>query len=162
MYTAWVQLLARDFRGSAEECRRALAVEPGFALGRSFLGLALSLQGAHADGLDELRTAAAQDEVPLTFLFLQHGYALAGERAKAAHLERRIRDMVGSHYLCFYEVGQANAIMGEMDEAFRWLDKALEQRSECMVWLEVEPWMDDLRGDERYHGIVERAGLARR
>jgi len=160
MYGALFRLVAREYSLAADEARRILSSEPAFAFGRSILGFALSLTGEHSRGLDELRAAVKQEEIPWTIMFLQHGYALAGDNAEAAKLLRRILDFADRQHLCCYEVGESHAVMGERDEAFRWLDKAVQQRSDCMIWLEVEPWMDPIRSDERYTDLVHRAGVS--
>ena len=45
-----------------------------------------------------------------------------------------------------------------MDEAFKWLDKAYEQRDFNMVLLEAPRW-DPLRSDARFQNLVRRVGL---
>jgi hypothetical protein len=64
--------------------------------------------------------------------------------------------MAARCYICAYEIGEAYAVMENEDSAFRWLETALDERADCMVWLEVEPWMDCLRDDTRYQEVVER------
>ena len=51
--------------------------------------------------------------------------------------------------------------LGETDQAFEWLDKALEARDWQMVLLNVEPLFDGVRSDPRFAALVERVGLPR-
>jgi hypothetical protein len=46
-----------------------------------------------------------------------------------------------------------------MDEAFRWLHSALEQRSLWLGYLDVEPQLDPLRNDPRFAELRRRVGL---
>ena len=39
--------------------------------------------------------------------------------------------------------------LGRVDEAFTWLGRAVEERSEMLVWLSVDPRLNSIRGDER-------------
>jgi hypothetical protein len=48
---------------------------------------------------------------------------------------------------------------GELDRAFEWLEEAFDTRSRSMVWINVSPGFDELRGDPRYHDIVTRMGF---
>ena len=48
---------------------------------------------------------------------------------------------------------------GEIEEAFRWLDKAFHEKTKFMVDLKLRPNLDPLRGDPRFEKIVERVGL---
>jgi tetratricopeptide (TPR) repeat protein len=45
------------------------------------------------------------------------------------------------------------------DEAFKWLEKAFEERSWLLVWLKVDPRFDPLRRDPRFDAFVRRVGL---
>jgi hypothetical protein len=50
--------------------------------------------------------------------------------------------------------------LGLLDEAFAWLERAYEARSDWLVNVKVAPWFDPIRGDPRYPRLLERMGLA--
>jgi len=149
-------LFLRDYEAAIEEGLKTLQLVDGFSLGRALLGLAYAFHGDMSEGLDHLHRARDEEDGPWEILFLQHGYALAGEEKRAMQLIRKLEAMAATRYMCAYEIGQAYAVMENQDGAFRWLDTALDERSDCMVFLEVEPWMDCLRADDRYKGVVNR------
>ena len=45
------------------------------------------------------------------------------------------------------------------DDAFRWLDKAYDERCEYLVYLGSEPLADPLRGDPRFASLLSRIGI---
>ena len=47
----------------------------------------------------------------------------------------------------------------ENDEAFAWLQRAFEQRSLWLGYLNVEPQLDPLRSDQRFQALLRRVGL---
>ena len=47
----------------------------------------------------------------------------------------------------------------ETDNAFKWLGKALEQRSLWLGYLNVEPQLDSLRADRRYQDLLHDVGF---
>ncbi|MEN3330852.1 MAG: hypothetical protein V7641_217 [Blastocatellia bacterium] len=49
--------------------------------------------------------------------------------------------------------------LGEQDEAFKWLEKAYQNRSHSMVGLKVDPAWDDLRADPRFTDLLRRMHL---
>lgn len=49
--------------------------------------------------------------------------------------------------------------LGEIDDAFSWLDKAFEVRSAWVPLLLVDPLLDDMRSDPRFDAYLERANL---
>jgi len=58
-----------------------------------------------------------------------------------------------------YEIVQLYRRLGQMDEAFRWLNKACDERSIRMIWLKVDPALDSLRSDPRFSLLMNRVGL---
>jgi hypothetical protein len=53
-----------------------------------------------------------------------------------------------------------HASLGDIDEAFRWLQTAIEERSAGLLLLRVHPRLDPIRRDPRYLPLVQRLGLA--
>jgi hypothetical protein len=72
-----------------------------------------------------------------------------------------MEQLTKKHYVCSYEVATAYVLLGEKGEAFRWFDKAVEERSDCMVALAVDPRLDSLRSDPRFQDLQRRVGLPR-
>jgi Tfp pilus assembly protein PilF len=50
--------------------------------------------------------------------------------------------------------------LGDRDRAFSWFNRAVDQRCYCMIWLKVDPLMDDIRTDKRYHELLRRVNLS--
>jgi hypothetical protein len=49
--------------------------------------------------------------------------------------------------------------LDEKDQAFRWIEKAYEDRVFGLGYLKVEPFFDPLRSDPRFTGLLKRMGL---
>jgi serine/threonine protein kinase/Tfp pilus assembly protein PilF len=56
-------------------------------------------------------------------------------------------------------VAQAYVRAGDKDLAFKWLERAFRERSNYMVFLNVEPVYDPLRSDPRFKDLLRRVGL---
>ena len=122
--------------------------------------LSLASQARFSEAVAQLHRAQELD--PFSILlgkFAAWVHLLARNYAQSVEESRRLLRLEPRFALGRSLLGVALALMGETDEGFRWLDKAIQQRSDCMVWLQVEPWMDQLRADSRYHELVERTGL---
>jgi len=62
-------------------------------------------------------------------------------------------------YVPSYLVGLIFEALGELDRAFEWLDRACEERSHWLVFLDVEPRFDSLRTDSRFEALRRRVGV---
>jgi hypothetical protein len=49
--------------------------------------------------------------------------------------------------------------LGEMDQAYEWLEKAYEERDQQIVWLKVWPLFDPLRSDPRFKAMLKKMNL---
>jgi hypothetical protein len=49
--------------------------------------------------------------------------------------------------------------LGHKDEAFQWLEKAIQERSYQVSSLAVDPRLDSLRSDPRFKPLLTRLGL---
>ncbi len=153
---AWNLIYARRYSEAAEASRRALERDPNFQLARGVLGLSLVLDGRVSDGIPELERAAADGESSVLDLLLVHGYAFAGRDQDAAALLERVTASAGRRYVCAYEVGSAHAALGNVPQSLAWLSRAIDERSDCMVWLRAESWLAQVRADPGFGRLVAR------
>ena len=56
-------------------------------------------------------------------------------------------------------IAALHASLGDVDEAFRWLDVAVEERATGLVLLRVHPRLDPIRQDARYGPLLRKVGL---
>jgi len=59
-------------------------------------------------------------------------------------------------YVSPYNVALIYAGLGEKDQALAWLERAFAERSTWMPYLKVDPWLDNLRSDPRFQGLLRR------
>lgn len=78
-----------------------------------------------------------------------------GMRAMAEALVARSR--IG--YVDPFKIGEAFILAGAIDEAFHWLDQAIERGSLEAIYIDIRPDFDPLRGDPRYPDLVRKVGL---
>jgi hypothetical protein len=58
-----------------------------------------------------------------------------------------------------YAVGIGYARLGEVDEAFAWLERAYEAHEAVLYNLKVQPLADPLRADPRFNDLLRRIGF---
>lgn len=89
-------------------------------------------------------------------------YANAGQKEKARELLNELlqRDARGEHVV-EYRIAVVYEVLGERDEAFRWLGKDIDDRDgigSWLVWLNHDPVWNAARKDRRWKEIQKRAG----
>ena len=125
--------------------QRSLALDPGHLLAREYLAAAYLKKGDGDRYMEESLTHARSAGAPAeTIEQLRHIYATAGKPglvqfALAANAQGPPMQLA----LLFAEAGN-------LDEAFRQLDLAIDQREPALVHLAVAPQWDGLRGDPRF------------
>ena len=51
------------------------------------------------------------------------------------------------------------AATGDNEQALKWCEKGLSERTTAMVWLRVDPVYDPLRSDVRFQALLAKVGL---
>ena len=83
-------------------------------------------------------------------------YAVAGRKAEAHALLEELKARLGSEF----EIALIHIGLGDIDQAFEWLEKAYNKRDQYLLYLRVDPNMDTLRSDPRFANLLRRVGLS--
>ncbi len=90
---------------------------------------------------------------------LGYTYAVSGRPAEARKILDRLTALSQESYVSPFNIATIHVGLGEMDEAFAWLDEAYEERSRSLAWLNVAKEYDGLRSDPRFKSLLRRIGL---
>ena len=154
--------LAGRVQDATASWQRALELDPGYSdasvvLARTHLTLGMTQQ-AIAE-LQKALTFNASD--PLVLGALAHVYAQAGRRQEALKLVGDLKRIAaeGDGFVPVFGIVWAYAGLGDKEQAFVGLERCYRERSDRMVWLNVDPLLAPLRSDPRFHDFVRRVGL---
>ena len=87
---------------------------------------------------------------------LAQAQAAGGHREAALAGLDRLAAASNNKYVSPYEVGLIHESLGNLDEAFTWLERAYEERSPWLVYLSREHRLRHLRGNPRFDALVAR------
>lgn len=152
-------------RGSEaiERFQQALAIHPKHEKLHYYIGLVHLGGGEHERALSAFKAIEACED-PWLALALAVGRALAhlglGNRDRAHQIRNELRGHPDVEKGA-YQLALLHAHLGDLDEAFRWLEQALDRRDSWVIRLQVDPLLEPLRDDERYERLLQRMGLAR-
>jgi TolB-like protein/Tfp pilus assembly protein PilF len=151
---------ARRFDRVIEECQKLLRMEPGFGVAHQWLSMAYAAKGMLAEAIDEYRRFAVS--VPTAtrpVALIGNAHARAREREAALACMEELRQLAARRHVPAIHFAIIHIGLGERDEAFAWLEKAFEERSDQLAFLGVEPLFDPLRDDPRFASLLRRLRL---
>jgi DNA-binding winged helix-turn-helix (wHTH) protein/Tfp pilus assembly protein PilF len=135
---------------------RALALEPTHLLAREYVAAAYWKKGDFDRHMAENIKHAETYGAPAEALDrLKQAYASGGRKGVVAHAIQQ----ASTHNVPSFQLALLFGEAGNLDEAFRQLDLAIERRDPSLVHLAVAPQWDCLRGDPRFDVRLRRMGL---
>jgi len=149
---------ARDYDSAIEQDNKALDLDSNFAAGHLHLGMAYTMKQRYVDAITELRKALelfGDDDD--TISLLGYVYAVAGQRAQAQDLLRKLLVTSKQQYVNPLAVAGIYTGLGEKSNALQWLNRGYDERAP-LVWL-GDPTFDVLRSDPRFQDLVRKIGL---
>ena len=150
----------RNYDRSIQEFRSALDMDPNFGSAHLWLAHAYQQKGMLEEALSELKEGLhLSGDSTYALAKLGHGYALAGLSAEARSVLGRLGKISKQQHVSPYDLAMIHVGLGETDKAFGFLELAYEQRSLWLGYLNVEPQLDMLRSDARFHKLLSRLRL---
>jgi serine/threonine-protein kinase len=151
---------AREYEKAVLSYRMSLEIDPRF-------------DGAHTDIARSLEALGQFDEARAEYeegrrlaggaaspsFGLAHLEAAAGNEQEARRILAELTAARATRVVSAWGIGAVHASLGDIDEAFRWLDIAVEEKASGLLLLRVHPRLDPIRKDPRYWPLVERVGL---
>ena len=158
----WSLYLAREYDQAIKEYLQVLEMDPNFLPAYDSLARVYSKRQMHTEAFAAIqRNRDLQEDNAHTLTLLGYTYAAFGNREEAQKILDELIELSMKREVRVdpAEIAIVCAGLGELDQAFEWLDIAYEYRSPNMVWLKVEPIWDSLRSDLRFAKLLHRMGL---
>jgi pentatricopeptide repeat protein len=90
---------------------------------------------------------------------LVRAYAGAGRRTEALRILDELQRRRQKGYVPPAAFLNAYLGLGDKEEAFAWMERAAEERSNILQFLKVHPFFDSVRGDPRFAAFLRRANF---
>jgi eukaryotic-like serine/threonine-protein kinase len=151
--------LERRTAAAIASYRNVLELEPGFALARYLLGVALLETATPADAVPVLEAACAAGHSAESLAALAAGYATVDRRDDALRLQAELETMAGTRYVSPVLLAQVHLALRQPELALTQLERACERRASELAWLAVRPTWAPLRNAARFQDLLRRVGL---
>ncbi|GIU82856.1 MAG: hypothetical protein D6687_04960 [Acidobacteria bacterium] len=146
------------YEKALEELDKGIKLEPQHPLLKVFRGAVLYRQGKKEEGLKLFEEVLEQNPQmdgirPLYATFLAN-YGLV-EKARS-QLTEKAKNIAKADHDIAYWMAMANAQLGEIDEAFKWLERAVRLGYENVHWFMRDEMLAPLRKDPRFDEIIQK------
>jgi DNA-binding winged helix-turn-helix (wHTH) protein/TolB-like protein/lipoprotein NlpI len=148
---------ARQYDQAIKQLKMVLEMKKDFPLAHFWLGRCYQEIGKYDEALAEYKQVEDAFHgwvVPIAAIGFVEGRT--GKRAEAQKVLTSLDELAQRRFVTSYGVALVYAGGGQKEQAFAWLDKAFDERSNWLVWLKLDPRWDVLRSDARFNRLIER------
>ncbi len=152
-WQGWQYCWAGQYDEAIEEVRKSLELDPDFAVGLYVLGSAYAKKGMYEEAIKAHKKASVVSRAWKSGI--GRTYAMAGRQDEA----RLVLAELEAEYTTWdtWFIAQIYAVLGEKDEALRWLEAGFElPRHPYMPWIRMSPAFKPLHGDPRFQELLGR------
>lgn len=150
--------LARRYDEAIIQLRRVIEVDENHNTAYAWLWLACELKGDDAQAYEWFMKSQKRNNSEHLGTY-QRAYETSGWRGVRERFfeQQKLNEQKASANL--YSLARQCALLGDKEQAFAYLNKAIEKRQGQMTMLNVDPPFDVLRNDPRFDELVKRVGL---
>ena len=158
----FVEYYSGRYPEAVKQLRATLDPNPSFPLAHLWLGRAYEAQQRHDEAVSAFTTAAqVLVDWPVTMAALGHVFAVSGRHAEARRMLDDLLTLSTHKYVTPYGIALVYDGLGDTQSAAEWLDRAVSDRSNWLVWLKLDQRFENLRRSPRFDALVRRVGLSR-
>lgn len=149
----------RRYEMAVEQYRETLEMNPDFAQARYCLASALTHQGHYDEAIAEYQQVRPLYEQQAASL-QAFTYAVAGQKEKAQGVLEDLRRLSEQRYVSPYLEAVIHTGLGDKESALLKLEEAFQQRAAWMVFLNIDPFLERLRSEPSFAGLLQRVGFS--
>ncbi|HYE15929.1 MAG TPA: tetratricopeptide repeat protein, partial [Pyrinomonadaceae bacterium] len=152
-----VLFFARRYEEAVEQCKRALDIDPGSLSTHIVLRWCYEMMGRHDEALAVFEQERAfAGETATTRAKYAHVLAACGRQDEARAALAELIERRPQEWVTAFEIAVIYSLLGESDEAFRWLEEAEREHAVGFTFVCVDPRLDQIRDDPRFEEVMSR------
>jgi len=147
-----------NYEQAIKEYQKSLQLDSSYVYTYAYLGQSYAMHNM----LDEAEKAfkyaveLTQKQDPATLAGLAYVYARQNKSELALTIVKRLENIGNGFYVHPMYLAIVYEALGDRENAIQKLQKGYEERSEWMIFLQVEHMLDPMRGDPRFENIVKK------
>ncbi|HJZ63389.1 MAG TPA: hypothetical protein VKD70_03655 [Candidatus Acidoferrum sp.] len=146
---------AHDYDATIATSNTILEQAPRFVLAEFWLGAAYREKRMYQESLQHFRNAINMlPDNPALLMAYGHALAVSGDTAGAHGLLSQLQTLSRHRYVPAIYMAGIYTGLGDKDSAFHWLDKAVREHNDRLIYLKMDPIADPLRSDPRFQLLM--------
>jgi DNA-binding winged helix-turn-helix (wHTH) protein/TolB-like protein/lipoprotein NlpI len=159
-HMAWHHMMAREYDRSIPQAEKAVELDPGFVQAHRVLALDWLYTGHGQEACAEFeKSIALSHNDPIAQAYLARCYALTHREPEARKILADLLQAAGERYISAAEIAAVYASLDDTPNALKWLDKACDEHSSSLIYLNADRVWDGLRSNPRFLADVKRVNL---
>jgi len=156
----WAHYHARKYDEAVAQLLRTVELDPNYPMTYWILGLIYRETERY-----DLAISAGEKSVnlssgsPLMRAALAQTFATAGAAQEAIQILDDLQKLAKERYVAPHFFAGIYVGLGEHDRAIEYLEKSYAEHCHWLIYLHIDPSMDDLRNDTRFQDLLRRVGL---
>jgi tetratricopeptide (TPR) repeat protein len=158
---AWVFYFARRYDEAIEQYRKTLDMDPNYAVARQRLGDTYVEKGMLQEAVFELAKAVnLSPESTEILAHLGYAYGVSGNRSEAEKILRTLlQEESRKIFVSPYDLATVYLALGQKAGALDQLERAYDQHSSYLVYVNVDPRLNQLHSETRLKALLARLKL---
>jgi eukaryotic-like serine/threonine-protein kinase len=156
----WSLYFGRRYDEAIEQLRKTLELDPNYPVAHWILGLVYRNTDRYEMAIVEGEKGVAMSGgSPLMQAALAQTCGMAKKTKEAKEMLARLTMLAKQEYVASYFLAGIHLGIGENDQALEYLERAYEEKSHWLIYLHIDPGMDNLRGEPLFKDLLSRIGL---
>jgi pentatricopeptide repeat protein len=152
---------ARQYDEAIMQFRKALEIDPNVRTAYSGLVYALVQHGQFAEALTVCQQMLERwGRDPWNLWDLGYAAGMSGQHAQARQVLAELQAQAQQGYVRSLAFAWIAIGLGEVEQAFTWLEQAYAERDPYLTLLNADSVYDRLRMDPRFTALVQKIGLS--
>jgi TolB-like protein/DNA-binding winged helix-turn-helix (wHTH) protein len=155
-----VRFFGRQYEKALAESQRLIEFSEAHHIAYMMLGLIyLGMQRMEESVAALRRAAELSDELPLMLGWLGLALGLSGNTAEARGILERLHAIATQRFVLPTSFAWLHLGLGEIDDAFVWLERAVDRDDEWSHVLKDYSFLDPLHSDSRFQALLRKLNL---
>ena len=160
LHLGWHYIYSHSYDLAVRQLQKTLELNRNYGYVYWYMGRAYEQQTKYPESLRAMHTAQTLLKGNTAVVAdIAHILAISGDTQAAGDLLQQLIRARETAYVSPVEIGLIYLGLDKKVEAFKWFEKGYAERSDLLIYINVDPRFDSIRDDARFQDLVLRIGI---